>query len=76
VHVGVDDKMQPFLVTEDLILKKLSKLKINKLPGTDYIHHTVLYEVRFKITKPLRISEDNQEKEFCKRLIKHTVCWG
>jgi hypothetical protein len=38
-----------------IILDKLSKINVNKSPGTDTIHPRILYEVRHEIALPLRL---------------------
>ena len=42
-------------VTDDMINKKLLKLKVNKSPGPDKIHPRVLHEVADSILTPLRV---------------------
>ena len=42
-------------VTDDMIKKKLLKLKVNKSPGPDKIHPRVLHEVAEGILTPLRV---------------------
>ena len=42
-------------ITEDMILKKLKKIKINKSPGPDTIHPRVIHEISNEICKPLCI---------------------
>lgn len=42
-------------ITEDMILKKLKDIKINKSPGPDQIHPRVLHEISEALTKPLVI---------------------
>ena len=42
-------------INEEIILKKLKKLKVNKSPGPDNIHPRVLHEVAEGLTLPLMI---------------------
>ena len=42
-------------ISEDMVRKKLLKLKINKSPGPDAIHPRVLHEIGEAISKPLTI---------------------
>ena len=42
-------------VTEETIMKKLKKIKINKSPGPDSIHPRVLREISNEICTPLKI---------------------
>jgi hypothetical protein len=42
-----------FRITEEDIISKLSKLKVNKSPGLDLLHPRVLYEIRESIALPL-----------------------
>jgi len=42
-------------ITEETILKKLKKIKINKSPGPDSIHPRVLREISDEICIPLKI---------------------
>ena len=42
-------------ITEDIVIKKLKKIKINKSPGPDKIHPRVLREISQAICKPLQI---------------------
>ena len=42
-------------ISEDMVRKKLLKLKINKSPGPDAIHPRVLQEIAEAISKPLTI---------------------
>ena len=50
-----DKELDDIEVNEQIILKKLKKLKINKSPGPDQIHPRVLHEVAEGITLPLSI---------------------
>jgi hypothetical protein len=43
-------KMNNITINEDMIIKKLNKLKIDKLPGVDSLHPRVLKEIRHEIT--------------------------
>ena len=42
-------------ISEDMILKKLKKIKVNKSPGPDTIHPRVINELSNALTKPLCI---------------------
>ena len=42
-------------ISEDMVRKKLLKLKVNKSPGPDAIHPRVLHEIAEEISKPLTI---------------------
>ena len=40
-------------ISEQLVLKKLKELKINKSPGPDNLHPSLLFELSTIIAKPL-----------------------
>ena len=40
-------------ITEDLVIKKLKKIKINKSPGPDTIHPRVIHEIAESVAVPL-----------------------
>ena len=42
-------------LTEDMVLKKLKKLKVNKSPGPDAIHPRVIQEIAESITVPITL---------------------
>ena len=42
--------MNNITINEDMIIKKLNKLKIDKSPGVDGLHPRVLKEIRHEIT--------------------------
>ena len=39
------DVLDNIIITEDMVLKKIRRLKVNKSPGPDGIHPRVLHEV-------------------------------
>ena len=45
----------PVLVSEDDVLKRLSRLNVNKSEGPDQIHPRVIYEIRHEIAHPLTV---------------------
>jgi len=45
--------MTPLSLTEDIVLKKLSQLKLGKSPGLNQLHPRILYETRDVIAYPL-----------------------
>ena len=47
--------MDKLIIDEDVILKKLLNLNINKSAGPDQIHPRVLYELRNEIAFPLKL---------------------
>ena len=48
-----DTKLSSIEINEDLVLKKLRKLKVNKSPGPDQMHPRVLKEISLSIVKPV-----------------------
>jgi ribonucleases P/MRP protein subunit RPP40 len=40
-------------ITEEIVLKKLEEINVNKCPGIDGIHPKLLHELRFLLAKPL-----------------------
>ncbi|MFZ2540121.1 MAG: reverse transcriptase domain-containing protein [Oscillospiraceae bacterium] len=51
----VKEKMTELVLTKEMILLKLSKLKIDKSPGVDLLHPRVLFECREVLALPLMI---------------------
>ena len=49
------DMLENIEITEDMVLKKLKKLKTNKTPGPDRIHPRVLHDIADSISVPLTI---------------------
>jgi hypothetical protein len=47
--IKVKDNMEPLIITEEEIVKKLQKLKIDKSPGPDCLHPRVLREISAEI---------------------------
>ena len=47
--------LDDIIITEDLVLKKLKKIKTNKSPGPDSIHPRVLHDIADSISIPLTI---------------------
>ena len=47
------DELTDINFTDDMVKKKLTKLKINKSPGPDQIHPRVLHEIADVICRPL-----------------------
>ena len=47
--------MEKIVINEEIILKKLDNLNVNKSAGPDQIHPRVLYEVRKEIAFPLKL---------------------
>ena len=45
--------MSNLIITDVMVLNKLSKLKIDKSPGPDLIHPRILKEIRTQVSKPL-----------------------
>ena len=43
------------IFSDEIILDKLSNLKINKSPGPDLLHPRILYEARHQLLTPLRL---------------------
>ena len=48
-----EDELCDIDITEDMVLKKFKKLKINKSPGPDQMHPRVLKEISLSILKPV-----------------------
>ena len=48
-----ETKLSSIEINEDLVLKKLKKLKVNKSPGPDQMHPRVLKEISLSIVKPV-----------------------
>jgi hypothetical protein len=51
--------MPPIVITESMVLEKLTKLKTEKSPGPDSIHPRVLKELKNELYKPLTILFNN-----------------
>ncbi|HEX8808198.1 MAG TPA: hypothetical protein VF760_04300 [Xanthobacteraceae bacterium] len=47
--------LDTFVITEELVFKKLSELNVNKCCGPDDLHPKLLYELKSEIAKPLAI---------------------
>ena len=58
-------KMNNITINDDMIIKKLNKLKIDKSPGVDGLHPRVLKEIRHEIT-PLLNKLFNLSLTLCK----------
>ena len=52
--ITVRDNMQTLKITEEAIINKLLKLKIDKSPGPDCLHPRVLREISAEIGQPLK----------------------
>ena len=50
-----EEAIDKLIISEEIILKKLKKLKTNKSPGPDKVHPRVLNEIADEICKPLQI---------------------
>ena len=50
-----EDILSSLNITEDMVLEKLCKMKINKSPGPDSIHPRVIREISKELCKPLQI---------------------
>ena len=50
-----DDAISELIITDEMVLKKLKKMKINKSPGPDQIHPRVINEIAPEICEPLKI---------------------
>ena len=49
------EDMSDLMITEEMVLEKLIKLKIDKSPGPDNIHPRVLYEISKELAYPLSL---------------------
>ena len=48
-----DEILPELIITEEMVMKKLKNLKVNKSPGPDGIHPRVLFELRDQLVIPL-----------------------
>jgi len=55
--------MDKIVIEEDVILKKLFNINVNKSAGADQIHPRVLYELRNEIAYPLKLIFEQTIKE-------------
>lgn len=55
VHNAETNRLEEFDIREEMVLKKLSELNINKSQGPDEIHPKFLYELRGELAKPLTV---------------------
>jgi len=65
--------MTPLSLTEDIVLKKLSQLKLRISPELDQLHPKILYETRDVIAYPLYLIFN---KSLQTGIFKHTMTDG
>ena len=65
-----DSVLSSIQITEEIVLKKLNKLKVYKSPGQDTLHPRVLREISIELCKPLQIifQTSLEQKKTPKRL--------
>ena len=53
--INIKEKMPELIINEEMVLKQLNSLKIDKSPGPDELHPRLLKELAKSLTKPLCI---------------------
>jgi hypothetical protein len=53
--INIKEKMPELIINEEMVLKQLNSLKIDKSPGPDELHPRLLKELPKSLTKPLCI---------------------
>ena len=50
--INIKEKMPELIINEEMVLKQLNSLKIDKSPGPDELHPRLLKELAKSLTKP------------------------